>query len=102
MQEKRKKVSKNWKKKKKSKKWFDIECGDIQKEIRKLGRESHVIPNNNLLPEKYHLKLKEFKKTCKSKKYFFFRDSLNEIEETQNCFGKNGESLANTKKQKKK
>ena len=49
-------------------------------EVRKLGRESHVIPNSNLLREKYHLKLKEFKKTCKSKKYFFFRDSLNEIE----------------------
>ena len=80
MQEKRNKVSKNWKKKKKSKKWFDTECGDIQKEVRKLGRESHVIPNINLLREKYHLKLKEFKKTCKSKKYFFFRDSLNEIE----------------------
>ena len=56
------------------------ECGDIQKEVRKLGRESHVIPNSNLLREKYHLKLKEFKKTCRSKKYFFFRDSLNEIE----------------------
>ena len=80
LQEKRNKVSKNWEKKKKSKKWFDPECGDIQKEVRKLGRESHVIPNSNLLREKYHLKLKEFKKTCKSKKYFFFRDSLNEIE----------------------
>ena len=30
--------------------------------------------------EKYHKKLKEFKKTCKSKKYFFLQQNLQEIE----------------------
>ena len=80
LQEKNKKVSKNWKKRKKSKKWFDNECRDFQKVVRKLGKEKHATPNSNLLLEKYHLKLKEFKKTCKSKKHFFFRESLNEIE----------------------
>ena len=72
------------KKRKKSKKWFDNECRDIQKEVRKLGKERHVTPNNNLLLEKYHLKLKEFKKTCKFKKSLFFRESLNEIESALN------------------
>ena len=37
-------------------------------------------PFNNLLREKYHDKLKEYKRTCKSKKYFFIQNNLREIE----------------------
>lgn len=33
-----------------------------------------------MLRLKYHEKLREFKKTCKSEKYFFLQESINEIE----------------------
>ena len=48
--------------------------------MRKFGRKKILLPHDNLLREKYHEKLKEFKKTCKSKKYFLLQDNLREIE----------------------
>ena len=77
---KTKKISKNWKKRNKSKKWFDDDCKKLKTEVRKFGKEKHLSPHDNLLRLTYHEKLREFKKTCKSKKYFFLQDSLNEIE----------------------
>ena len=74
-----KNVPKNWKKKKKSNKWFDSDCKNLQTEVRKAGRQKHSSPHNNLLREKYHEKLKEYKKTTKSKKYIYIQDALNEI-----------------------
>ena len=34
---------------------------------------------NSILRETYHRKLKYFKRTCKTKKYFYFQESLKEI-----------------------
>ena len=64
------KIENNWKKRKKSKKWFDEECHKLKKDVRKTGREKHRRPNDNLLNTKYHEKLKEFKKKCKSKEIY--------------------------------
>ena len=71
--------SKTGKKKKKSNKWFDSDCKNLQTKVRKAGRQKHSSPHNNLLREKYHEKLKEYKKTTKSKKYLYIQDALNEI-----------------------
>ena len=64
----------------KSKKWFDDDCVKLRSEVRKKGREKHWSPHDTLLRLKYHEKLKEFKKICQSKRYFFFQDKLEEIE----------------------
>ena len=80
LKEKVKKYPKNWKKRKKVKKWFDEECKNLKSEVRGVGKEKHLSPHDNLLRAKYHEKLKEYKKTCKSKKYFFLQDSLHDIE----------------------
>ena len=64
---------------KKTKKWFDNDCKQTQHQVRKLGKQKHSSPEDSLLREKYHEKLKEYKRTCKSKKYFYTQDSLNQI-----------------------
>ena len=51
--ERRETLKKNWKKRKKSKKWFDKEY-----EVRGLGRKKHENPKNTLSKAKYHEKLK--------------------------------------------
>ena len=66
--------------KKKSQKWFDSDCRIRQNEVRKLGKRKHSLPHNILLREKYHEKLKNFKKTCKSKKYFLLQENPKEID----------------------
>ena len=38
------------------------------------------MPNNNLVRSKYHDKLKEFKKKCKSKRNLYLKNKLNDIE----------------------
>ena len=76
LQQKNKNVSKNWKKRKKSKKWFDSDCKMLQGEVRKFGRNKLSSPHDSLLREKYHNKLKEFKKTCKLKKYSLLQENL--------------------------
>ena len=57
-----------------------MDCKNLQREVRKIGKGKLLSPSDNLLREKYHEKLKEYKKTCKSKKYFFLQDNLWEIE----------------------
>ena len=59
--------------------WFDKDCKQAQNQVRKLGKQKHSSPQDSLLREKYHEKLKEYKRTCKSKKYFYTQDSLNKI-----------------------
>jgi len=68
------------KKRKQSKKWFDNECKTLKAEVRKLGRKKHTLPHDSFIREKYHENLKTFKKTCRSKKYFFLQDTLKQIE----------------------
>ena len=57
-----------------------MDCKNLQREVRKIGKGKLFSPSDNLLREKYHEKLKEYRKTCKSKKYFFLQDNLWEIE----------------------
>ena len=75
---------KNWKKRKKSKKWFDKECVELKCYARKLGREKHKNPHDNLLKNKYHEKLREYKNKCKSKRYHFWQETVKEIESALN------------------
>ena len=44
-----------------------------------MGREKHKKPEDSLLKEKYHEKLKEYKKNCKFKKCNFWENTLTEI-----------------------
>ena len=73
-------VKQNWKKRKKTKKWFDSDCIKLKKEVRKSAMLKHTSPHDVSLRLKYHEKLREFKKTCRSKRYFFIEDSLSDIE----------------------
>ena len=72
----------NWKKRKKGKKWFDGDCNKSKGEARKAGKEKHKNPQNNLLKMKYHEKLKEFKGLCKSKRFKFWQNKFDEIEDS--------------------
>ena len=73
---------KNWKKRNKSKKWFDQDCQKLKQDVRKLGRRKHSDPYDNLLRVKYHEKLREFKGKCRSKRFLFWQTKFNEIEES--------------------
>ena len=68
------------KKVKKSKKWFDNNCNVLKCEVREVGKQKHANPHNNLLKIKYHEKLKEYKRECKSKRYHFWQNKFKDIE----------------------
>ena len=53
-------INKTWKKRKKSKKWFDKECQELKYEASKIARKKHENPKENLLKKQYHDKLKEY------------------------------------------
>ena len=78
------KMDKNWKKRKKSKKWFDNECHALKTEVRQSAKAKHKDPHNNLLRSKYHEKLKSYKQKCKSKRYNYWQNKLNEVENSLN------------------
>jgi hypothetical protein len=67
-------------KKKHSKKWFDTECDKMRKETRRTGREKNGEPHNIFLREKYNEKLKQYKKTCKSKRFSYWQKVFEEVE----------------------
>ena len=71
LEEKGNKTQKNWKKRKKSKKWFDVECHNLKKDVRKAGREKHERPNGTLLKTKYHEKLKSIKISASLRDIYF-------------------------------
>ena len=73
---------KNWKKRKKSKKWFDKECRELKSEVHKAGKEKHNNQHNSLLRLRYHEKLKEYKTKCKTKRYLFWQNKFDSIEKT--------------------
>ena len=60
----------NYKKKQKSRKkrWFDNECKIMRKELRKLGRQLFVNPDNHDIGNNYFRKKKMFQKMVKYKK----------------------------------
>ena len=70
------------------KKWFDNECRKAKSEVRKAGRNKYNDPKDNLLRTKYHEKLREYKSKCKSKRYNFWQNKFNILEN----------SLTNSKK----
>ena len=70
----------NRKRKKCSKLWFDKDCNNIKVEIRKLGREKQKDQSNLFLREIYANKMREFKRTCQSKRYRFWKDKFELIE----------------------
>ena len=65
-----------------SKKWFDKDCTNLKKDIRKLGRQKSKEPTNLVLREKYCVKLKQFKNNCKNKRYHFWQKQFNELEDS--------------------
>ena len=65
-----------------SKKWFDKDCMNLKKDVRKLGRQKSKEPTNLVLREKYCVKLKQFRKNCKNKRYHFWQKQFNELEDT--------------------
>ena len=69
-----------WRRKQKSKKWFNSECNNLKKQVRQIGREKHKKPHDTLLNTKYHEKVKAFKSKCKSRRYYYWQNKLNEIE----------------------
>ena len=95
LKQKHKKSEKNWNKgrKKNSKKWFDNECHEMKKKMRRAGREKHKNPGECILRTRYHEKLKVFKKQCRSKRNQFWNKTLEEIENSLSdplTFWKNG------------
>ena len=84
-QPKNKQGQKNGKYRKHNKqKWFDTECNNLKLEVRKLGRYKGKDPNNSLLREKYHEKLRVYRKTCNSKKYTFWQNNFILLEKSCN------------------
>ena len=45
-----------------------------------MGKLKHKKPQENLLRSKYHEKLKELKSACKSKRFYFWQNKFDEIE----------------------
>ena len=84
MEIKKKDMGRNWKKRKKSKKWFDKECDTLKREVCKIAKDKHKDPQNNLLRSKYHEKLKLFKRKCKSKRFSFWQNKFSDIENSLN------------------
>ena len=52
----------------------------MKKQVPQIGREKHKKPHDTLLKTKYREKLKAFKSKCKSKRYYYWQNKLNEIE----------------------
>ena len=48
--------------------------------MRNLGRQKHDASKGNFLKNKYHEKLKEYKKKCRSKRFLFWQTKFKEIE----------------------
>ena len=69
---------------KKSQKWFDKECFGLRRNVRVIGRQKLNNPEDNLLKSKHHEKLKEFKKKCKSKRYNFWKEKMDDMESVLN------------------
>uniref|UniRef100_A0A671UAW8 ribonuclease H n=1 Tax=Sparus aurata TaxID=8175 RepID=A0A671UAW8_SPAAU len=63
-------------------KWFDSDCKNIRKTLRKLSNEKHRDPNNQNIRLRYHDTLKQYKHTLRAKKDKHSRTQLSEIEES--------------------
>ena len=56
----------------------------LQHEVLVTRQTRHRHPENILLKSKYHEKLKEFKRTCNSKRYYFWKNKFTDIEQSLN------------------
>ena len=63
-----------------SKFWFDSECKTLKGEARNLGKLKRKSPHNTFLREIYSNKLKEFKRKCTSKRYYFWQSKFETLE----------------------
>ena len=64
--------------------WFDADCIKSRISLRKACREYCKCPNNEEMRTRYYLKRKEHRKTIKKKKYEYFAEMNQEIEESHN------------------
>ena len=75
------KINQNTKSRKtNSKLWFDTECKSLKTEVRKLGRYKHKHPENIFLRERYCSKMKDFRRKCQTKRFSFWKEKLEIIE----------------------
>ena len=78
-----------------NKKWFDKECKDLRRNLRKLSNQKHRDPNNNELRQKYWETHKEYNYIIRAKKTQHIKHQLNEMEEAidSNKFWENWKQL---------
>lgn len=63
-------------------KWFDIECKNLRKTLRRLSNQKHRDPDNQNIRLQYDDVLKQYKYTLKTKKEQHTKNQLCEIEES--------------------
>ena len=63
----------------KDKRWFDKECSNKRKEVRKLANRKHRDPGNMHLRNEHNTLVKEFKKVCKVKESLFWKSKMEEL-----------------------
>ena len=63
-------------------KWFDEECKNLRKKLRKLSNQKHRNPENLSLRINYGESQKQYRKTPQKKKEHHIRNQPNEIEES--------------------
>ena len=65
-------------------KWFDQDCKNIRKDLRKLANEKHRQPNNLDLRTRYYEMLSKYKHTIRKKKQNYTHKKLDDIENAIN------------------
>ena len=63
----------------KNKRWFDKECSNKRKEVRKLANRKHRDPGNMHLRNEHNTLVKEFKNVCKVKESLFWKSKMGEL-----------------------
>ena len=82
----------------KNKRWFDKECSDKRKEVRKIANRKHRDLGNMHLRNEHNTLVKEFKKVCKVKESLFWKSKMEELTNKYhtNVFGMHGSHLIKT------
>nr|WPH61295.1 reverse transcriptase [Somniosus microcephalus] len=75
---------KRHKRQNKNKKWFDHECKNARKDLRKISNQKHRQPNNPDLRTRYNETLKRYKHTIRNKTQNYTHKILEEIENSTN------------------
>ena len=64
-----------------NKKWFDKDLKDQRMVIRRLARHKHNNPYDNENRDKHDYLMKEYKRQCRQKRYKYFQETFDNIEE---------------------